>query len=127
MTIPSSRRDELRRLVERFNSDNSSWLGAADEVIGAGPDLLDEIDRLEADAKLPRQCPICQCCETHDVPDEIERLRTELGEAKLVLEQQDRDLEKLRTALREAINWIDDRCDPTHEPMIVDRLRKVLG
>jgi tetratricopeptide (TPR) repeat protein len=37
---------------------------------------------------------------------EMERLRTELGEARSLIEQQDRDLEKLRTALREAVTGL---------------------
>ena len=47
------------------------------------------------------------------------------GEAALVLEQQDRDLEKLRSALQEAINWVANRSSP--ESMLVERLRHVLG
>jgi hypothetical protein len=55
---------------------------------------------------------------------EVAKLRTELGEAKLVIEQQDRDLEKLRTALGEALHLMRSGRFPAEA---ADRLRKVLG
>lgn len=47
------------------------------------------------------------------------------GEAALVLDQQDRDLARIREALEDATNWIANRTCP--DSVLVDRLRKVLG
>jgi len=84
---------------------------------------LDKVDRIN----LPRECPVRQCCETHDVPAEIAKLRTEIGEAKLVIEQQDRDLERMRAGLRESIGYIDPSyCDDGTTTSTRERLSKLL-
>lgn len=51
-------------------------------------------------------------------------IRTCCGEQHLVIEQQDRDLERMRSALREAINWIADRS--SDDSTLVDWLSKLL-
>lgn len=163
MTIPASRRDELRRLVERSRSATDMYQQAMHEVRNAVPDLLDEIDRLECmqfqeaattlalsesnQAKDDEIANLEAVVRDRDAtlaslgsmlsPEQFEwsridlecgalRLKQDLGEARLVIEQQDRDLERTRAALTEAINWIADRCEDG-EAMIVDRMRKVLG
>ncbi len=117
MTIPATRRDELRRLVEDskrlwdgpwVNDEFPRLQELRTKLSRAVPDLLDEIERREAEVTAADERMAGVLDGTFSVGDgtaqrEIERLRTELGEAKLVIEQQDRDLEKLRTALTDAL------------------------
>lgn len=149
MTIPASRRDELRPCPFCGRTDllgfeprpDSHFVGVRCRACGCiGPSKL-ALDESESTAHWNNQ-------------KRVIALDTELGEAKLVIEQQDRDLERLRetneqaakafavvddlcaqakdrivaleTALGEAVNWIEDRCEDG-EAIIVDRLRKVLG
>lgn len=125
MTIPASRRDELRRLATAMRSfeeddDDSGREGdcercntlirrdpeldpsplcnpCAQDVSAAVPDLLDEIERLEAESSKWYKAG------ADGIDAALEHGLTELGEAKLVIEQQDRDLERLRTALTDAL------------------------
>ncbi len=54
----------------------------------------------------------------------IQQQAIEFGETRLVIEQQDRDLARLRAALTEAIGWISDRS--SDESVLVERLRAAL-
>lgn len=170
MTIPASRRDELRRLAGdvhqrnaslKFGDPRYSCVVGSDELLAlvtAVPDLLDEIERLEAEASKWYKAAAdgIDSALEHGV-HETERLLTELGEAKLVIEQQDRDLERLRETNEQAAKAfavVDDLCAQAKDRIVAletalgealtmwgnetgvhtlgmvddyDRLRKVLG
>ncbi len=176
MTIPASRRDELRRLAVAATPGPWSWSDANRmeapvrlDDFGAGleevrdtiietdggyyppnahdrsfiaasrtavPDLLDEIERLEkerdlGDRMLSEAAPFeaRQGARITALETALSVANTVAGEAALVLEQQDRDLDRLRAALGEALDmWCDETgvltsgVDDNY-----DRLRKVLG
>jgi chromosome segregation ATPase len=78
--------------INRLTADRDHWREARRTAMGAGEVLKAENDRLRSEVlELDEQ--------RSSYRDRAQQLATELGEAKLVIEQQDRDLERLRVLL----------------------------
>ena len=92
--MPEYKPQRCAELVREAKADGGSMLEAFREfgdscLIRAAsrtaiPELLAEVHALRAEPASPRECPVCHACETHDVPAEIARLRSQLALARRI-------------------------------------------
>jgi chromosome segregation ATPase len=128
---------EIARLQGVVSSGNEAFLVTRRQWAAERDRLQSELDHatcLEGDhlSKASRRMVDTVMGDRDALRVEVARLRTDIAETNLVLEQQDRDLAKARAriaaleaGLREACNWITDRSPDGS--ILVDHLRALAG
>jgi chromosome segregation ATPase len=96
--------EAARSRIECLETELAGARKAADWLEAKRVEALAEIERITADRDHWREARRTAIEAGEVLTAEMERMRSELGEARLVIEQQDRDLERMR----DRVNYLED-------------------